>query len=220
MTTKHHIAKHNDQQQLSLFSEPRPEPKQELKPVEVVPEPDTVHQYFFVISTPEPIKNKVISLKQKLNKAVGLSDYNLNSIPHISLMSFHTMQPVNERFIQAVQHLFSQIHSFEVKLNGFEHFVHGAASDTIYAKLSDSEKIKKLYEELHALLGLKVRQFVPHLTIARTIPRRNFKKSFSIVKKHDFREEFVCDHVTILERKLHHGIVGKYHVLKEIRLVA
>ncbi len=214
---KHQITRTTDDHQLSLFSEPKQE---EPKPMVFAPEPDTVHQYFFVIPTPEPVKTKVKSLKQKLNKAVGLSDYNLNTVPNISLMSFHTMQPVNEKFIQAVQHLFSHIHSFEVKLNGFEHFVHGTASDTIYAKLNDSEKIRKLYEELHALLGLKVRSFTPHLTIARTIPRKSFRKSFSLVQKQDFHEEFICDHVTILERKLHHGIVGKYQVLTEIKLVA
>lgn len=199
--------------QLSLF----PEPKQENP---IAPEMDTVHQYFFIISPPDAIKSKVRSLKQKLNRAVGLSNYNLNSVPNISLMSFHTMYPVNDKFIQAVQELFSQINAFEVKLNGFEHFVHGSASDTIYAKLSDSEKITKLYQELHALLGLRVRSFVPHLTIARTVPRANFAKSFSIVKKQDFHEEFVCDHVTILERKLHHGVAGNYQVFKEIKLAA
>ena len=199
--------------QLSLFTEP----KQDTSPV---PEMDTVHQYFFIISPPDTIKSKVKSLKQKLNRAVGLSNYNLNSVPNISLMSFHTMYPVNDKFIQAVQELFSQVNAFEVKLDGFEHFVHGSASDTIYAKLSDSEKITRLYKELHNLLGLRVRSFVPHLTIARTVPRANFAKSFSIVKKQDFHEEFICDHVTILERKLHHGIVGNYQVFKEIKLAA
>jgi 2'-5' RNA ligase len=199
--------------QLSLFPEPKAQ-------TQAAPEMDTVHQYFFIISPPDAIKSKVRSLKQKLNRAVGLSDYNLNSTPSISLMSFHTMYPVNDKFIQAVQELFSQINAFEVKLEGFEHFVHGGASDTIYAKLSDSEKITKLYKELHALLGLRVRSYVPHLTIARTVPRANFAKSFSIVKKQDFHEEFICDHVTILERKLHHGIVGSYQVFKEIKLAA
>ena len=201
--------------QLSLF----PEPKQETQTATVA-EPDTVHQYFFIISPPDAIKSKVRSLKQKLNRAVGLSNYNLHSVPNISLMSFHTMYPVNDKFVQAVQELFARVNAFEVKLDGFEHFVHGTASDTIYAKLSDSEKITRLYEELHALLGLRVRSYVPHLTIARTVPRANFAKSFSIVKKQDFQEEFICDHVTILERKLHHGIVGNYQVFKEIKLAA
>ncbi|MES2762609.1 MAG: 2'-5' RNA ligase family protein [Bacteroidota bacterium] len=208
MTTKKHPSQTTAQAQLSLF----PQAKQEI------PVLDTVHQYFFVISPPEAIKSKVRSLKQKLNRAVGLSDYNLHAVPGISLMSFHTMRPVNERFIQAVQQLFSNNHAFEVKLNGFEHFEHGNVSNTIYAKLHNSDQIVKLYQELHVLLGLRVRSFVPHLTIARTISRSRFEKSFSLVNKNNFDEKFVCNSVTILERKLEHGVVGKYSILKEIKL--
>jgi 2'-5' RNA ligase len=210
MTTKNHPSALTAQTQLSLF----PQVKQES------PALDTVHQYFFIISPPDTVKNKVRSLKQKLNKAVGLSDYNLHSIAHISLMSFHTMRPVNDRFIQAVQQLFSNNEAFEVNFNGFEHFEHGAVSNTIYAKLHNSDQIIKIYRELHILLGLKVRSFVPHLTIARTISRHSFQKSFSLVNKNTFNEKFLCNSVTILERKLQHGVVGKYSVLKEIKLNA
>ncbi len=212
MNTKHNTFASAKEPQLSLFPDPVKETPESL--------PDTVHQYFFIISPPDAVKSKVKSLKHKLNTAVGLSDHNLHSVPHISLMSFHTMWPVNDRFMQVVQQLFSEIHCFEVKLHGYEHFVHGSSSDTIYVKLSDSDKIKLMYQELHNLLGLRVRSFVPHLAIAQTIPRANFGKSFSIVKKHSFDEEFVCETVTLLERKLQHGVAGKYRVLKEIKLAA
>lgn len=208
MTTKNHHSKPVAQTQLSLFSQAKQES----------PVLDTVHQYFFIISPPEAIKSKVRSLKQKLNRAVGLSDYNLNSNGCISLMSFHTMRPVNEHFLQTVQQLFSNNRSFEVKLNGFEHFEHGAVSNTIYAKLHNSDQIVKIYQELHNLLGLRVRSFVPHLTIARTIPRSGFQKSISVLNKSIFDEKFVCNRVTILERKLQHGVVSKYSLLKEIKL--
>ncbi len=193
--------------QLSLFSEAKKE----------IPVLDTVHQYFFIISPPNAIRSKVKLLKHKLHRSIGLSDYNLYSDPHISLMSFHTMQPVNERFIEAVQQLFSKNNTFDINLNGFDHFEHGLTSNTIYVKVEDSNKIYNLYQELHALLGLRVRSFVPHLTVAQTIPRSRFKKSFSLVKKHSVEETFTCNQVTILERKLQHGAVGQYQILKEIK---
>jgi 2'-5' RNA ligase len=193
--------------QLSLFSEAKKES----------PVLDTVHQYFFIISPPDAIKSKVKLLKHKLHREIGLSDYNLNSSEIISLMSFHTMQPVNERFIQAVQQLFSNNHPFQINVSGFDHFEHGTTSNTIYAKLENSEKIIKLYKELHILLGLRVRNFIPHLTIGKALPRAHFKKSFTMIKNHSFEETFTCNKVTILERKLQHGVVGKYHILKEIK---
>jgi 2'-5' RNA ligase len=206
MNAKNQSSVNASSSQLSLFSEVKKES----------PVLDTVHQYFLIIAPPQEIKSKVKSLKYKLHKAVGLSDYNLHSVPHISLMSFHTMRPVNERFFYALQQLFSKNNAFEVDLNGFEYFEHGSESNTIYVKIENSYQIIKVYHELHRLLGLSVREFVPHLTIARTMSRNRLDKSYEMIKQHSFSEKFTCNQVTILERKLQHGVVSNYRVLKEI----
>lgn len=208
MNTKNQTSAYAKSNQLSLFSEPK---KEHAGPVL-----DTVYQYFLIISPPDEIKSKVKSLKYKLHKAVGLSDYNLHSVPHISLMSFHTMRPVNDRFFGALQHLFSKNNSFEVDLNGFDYFEHGSESNTIYVKIENSFQIVRVYHELHSLLGLSVREFVPHLTIARTMSRPRFTRSYEMIKQHAFSEKFSCNQITILERKLQHGVVSNYRVLKEI----
>ena len=106
MNVKNHTLVNASANQLSLFSEVKKEG----------PVLDTVHQYFLIISPPNEIKSKVKSLKYKLHRAGGLSDYNLFSVPHISLMSFHTMRPVNERFFQALQQLFSKNHFSQRKV--------------------------------------------------------------------------------------------------------
>lgn len=208
MNTKNQTSSYAKSNQLSLFSEPK---KEQTEPVL-----DTVYQYFLIISPPDEIKSKVKSLKYKLHKAVGLSDYNLQSVPHISLMSFHTMRPVNERFFGSLQNLFSKNNSFEIDLNGFDFFEHGSESNTIYVRIENSFQIVRVYHELHNLLGLRVREFVPHLTVARTMSRVRFNKSYEMIKQHVFNEKFNCNHITILERKLQHGVVSNYRVLKEI----
>lgn len=210
MNTRNYNSHQAGNSQLTLF----PETKQENQNLE------TLYQYFFIIPLPEVVKSKVKLLKHKVNSVVGLSNYNRQAIPHISLMSFHTTRPVNEKFIQAVQQLFAQNHSFQVKLSGFDAFHHGTASNTIYMNIQGSEQIKKLYCELSHLLGFRIRSFIPHLTIASTVSRSNFEKSLSLVKLHSFEEEFTCRQVTILERKLHNGMVGEYHALKRIQLQA
>lgn len=209
MNVKNQNSAYAKSNQLSLFSEPK---KEQAQPVL-----DTVYQYFLIISPPDEIKSKVKSLKYKLHKAVGLSDYNLHSVPHISLMSFHTMRPVNDRFFGALQHLFSKNNSFEVDLNGFDYFEHGSESNTIYVKIENSFQIVRVYHELHSLLGLRVREFVPHLTVARTMSRPRFTRSYEMIKQHAFSEKFSCNQITILERKLQHGVVSNYRILKEIK---
>ncbi len=209
MNAKNHHAAYAQNNQLSLFSEVKKNEDQQ-------PVLDTVYQYFLIISPPNEVKSKVKSLKYKIHKAVGLSDYNLQSVPHISLMSFHTMKPVNERFFYALQQLFAKNNSFEIDLNGFDYFEHGEAANTIYVKIENSFQIVRVYHELHRLLGLSVREFVPHLTVARTMSRTRFSKSYEMIKQHSFSEKFTCNQVTILERKLQHGVVSNYRVIKEI----
>lgn len=208
MNTRNHHLHQAGNSQLTLF----PEAKQENQSLE------TLYQYFFIITPPDVVKSKVKLLRHKLNTSVALSNYNLHSIPHISLMSFHTTRPVNDKFIQAVQQLFSENRSFQVKLSGFDAFHHGTASNSIYMNIQGSEQIKRLYCELSQLLGFRIRSFVPHLTIARTVARSSFEKSLSIVNQNSFEAEFACRQVTILERKLQNGMVGDYQTLKEIYL--
>jgi 2'-5' RNA ligase len=182
------------------------------------PQLNTVYQYFFVISPPLSIKQNVKSYKHTLDKKVGLSDYNLHAIPNISLMSFHTMKPVNQNFIQAVSNLFANIQKFEIETNGFDCFTHHNSSGTIYAKIEDSGMLTGIYEGLHKLLGLKVRDYTPHLTVARTIPKENFNKAFALLKDKKFKKKFICENITILQRKMEYGSVSNCSVLTQINL--
>src|ERR1700741_2397459 len=124
--------------QLSLF----PEAKNENVAAEAL------YQYLLVISPPEHLKAKVRSLKHKLNDAIGLSNYNMHSVPHISIISFHTLRPVNERFIEAVQNIFLKHDDLSVRLNGFSHFSHASGSNTIYVDIQNSEPIASIHSEL------------------------------------------------------------------------
>lgn len=208
MNTRNHHLNPTGNSQLSLF----PEAKKEQ------PSLETLHQYFFIISPPDVVKSKIKLLRHQINDVVSLSNHNLYSIPHISLMSFHTTRPVNEKFMEAVQCLFSQNRSFQIRLNDFDTFDHGTASNTFYIKIEGSQQITKLYCELNQLLGFRVRSFVPHLTVARTIPRIHFDKSTAVLKQFSIDEKFTCNEVTILERKLQNGMVSDYQVIKKINL--
>lgn len=205
----HQLKQYQGKEQLSLF----PEPKQENTSL------DALYQYFLVIAPPDDIKDKVRGLKHKLHDVSELSDYNLFSVPHISLINFHTIRPVNERFIEAVQNVFVRNQAFEVELNGYDFFLHGNSSYTIYVKIKDTEPIMNLHNELSMLLGLPIRSFTPHLTVARTISRLSFEKGYSTVTKNVFDEQFICNSVTILERKIQNGVVSDYRLLKEVDII-
>jgi hypothetical protein len=106
--------KSKDKAQLSLFnseSEPALEKKQENK-----------YQYLIVVSPSDEIKEKVLELKKKLNVLVPISNFNLRSTPHISIIGFSMKEQLKENFWDKFQLFFSKVPRFVVSLNGFEIF--------------------------------------------------------------------------------------------------
>lgn len=179
---------------------------------------NTVYQYFFVINLPPTLSQSIKQLKLRLNKLIGLSDYNVFATPNITLMSFHTMRPVNQNFITAVQQLLDRNSNFEIQIDGFAHFEHGNVSNTLYAHVHKTDSLNQLYHDLHQLLGLKVRTFIPHLTIARTIPRHKFDKIASLFKNRSIKDQFNCYQISVLQRTIEYGTASKFSVLKEFDL--
>lgn len=207
MNTKSYVYKTQGNAQLSLF----PAEKKE----QVIPE--VLHQYLFLISPPESIKSKVKSLKHVLHQSFGLSKNNLHSIPHISLLSFHSARPVNDHFLSVVRQVFSKTSAFQINLKGYGAF-HHSGSTTLYVNVNDSSHLSMMYKDLTGILGFPAKSFVPHLTVARTISNSDFETANVLVNKHLLEDEFTCSQISILERKFQNGIVSNYKVISNINL--
>lgn len=208
MNVKPNSYKSREKAQLSLF----PEEKKE----QVIPE--VLHQYLFLISPPERIKTKVKDVKHLLHQSFGLSKNNLHSIPHISLLSFHSARPVNEHFLSVVRQIFSKTPAFPICMKGYSSFHHQSGADTLYVKIDNSGHLSAMYKELTNLLGFPAKLFVPHLTVARTISHADFEKACELVNEQLIQDEFLCSQVSILERKFQNGVVTNYRVISNINL--
>jgi 2'-5' RNA ligase len=195
-------------EQLSLFL------KEEYKPIEI----DTVYQYLAVLSPPDESKDKVRRLKYQLNNLAYLGSYNLFSIPHITLAKLQSVHRASDRFGKGLQKEFKEYGKLLIRLNGFNFFSHGNDSKTIYLQIEDTHKIEAIYTQLNTALGIPLKKYVPHLTIAKTISNSQFDDLFPVLPESGFEDSFTCDHILVLERTIRNGKVSHYKPFKKIKL--
>ncbi|MDP2385781.1 MAG: 2'-5' RNA ligase family protein [Bacteroidota bacterium] len=215
----------NESTQLSLFSDAQSAAKTPAKPVSSIVagkkeavSPKAFYQYFMLISPPDTIKKKVKGMKITLNKTIGLSRENLYSIAHISLHSFHQSVPMSPYFLSALQQVLSQSSSFAVKLNGFGLFDSDTNKKTIYSRIENTNHIENIRKQIAELMNIPNKEFVPHLTIARSLEIALSEKAMRIIHQDRLMEQFQCNKITILERKYENGIMSNYKVFHEINL--
>lgn len=200
--------KSKDKAQLSLFEIEVPsEQKKESK-----------FQYLIVVSPSDEIKQKVLEMKNKLNGLVPISSYNLRSTPHISITGFAMAEQLDDNYWDKFQLLFSKVPRFVVSLNGFENFMHGQISNTLYIKIEDPKPFVLLHKMITQFFRINERNYEPHLTVARTLPREALPKINEFIKQHEFKAKFKCTTLTILERSIEGKTTGPYKVCRQIQL--
>ncbi len=200
--------KSKDKAQLSLFEIETPsEPKKESK-----------FQYLIVVSPSEEIKQKVLEMKQKLNGLVPINAYNLRSTPHISITGFSMSERLDNNYWDKFQLLFSKVPRFAVSFNGFENFMHGQISNTLYIKIEDPKPFVELHKKITELFRFNERNYEPHLTVARTLPRESLQKVKTFIEENEFKAKFKCTNLTILERSVDGKSTSAYKVCRQIQL--
>lgn len=200
--------KSKDRAQLSLFEiEASSEQKRESK-----------FQYLIVVSPSDEIKQKVLAMKQTLNDLVSISAYNLRSTPHISITGFAMAEQLGDNYWDKFQLLFSKVPRFVVGLNGFENFMHGQISNTLYIKIEDPKPFVSLHKLITHFFRINERNYEPHLTVARTLPREALPKINKFIEQYEFKAKFKCTTLTILERNVEGKTTGAYKVCRQIQL--
>ncbi len=200
--------KSKDTAQLSLFSiEPDLEKRQDNK-----------YQYLIVVSPSDEIKEKVLELKKKLNVLVPISNFNLRSTPHISIIGFSMKEQLKDDFWNKFQLHFSKVPRFVVSLNGFENFLHGQISNTLFIKIEDAKPFVMLHKISTQFFKINERNYLPQLTVARVLPRESLPIINSFIGEEGFKGKFKCTNITVLERTVEGKTTSAYKVRRQIEL--
>ncbi|TSJ40194.1 2'-5' RNA ligase family protein [Fluviicola chungangensis] len=151
-----------------------------------------LHEYLICVEPDQQTTNKVIQLKHLLHTSIPLSDQVLKSKPHISLCYFEASDFSDELIILKIKQALAGIECFKIGLNGCELWNNGS----FILKVDHTESIHMLQKQLSAHFKGVVQTL--HLTIARTISR----KQFADFSANDFQYSgnFSCDSIVLLKK--------------------
>lgn len=190
--------------------------------------PETRYEYHVFISPPKNVIEDVKVLKDKLKDMAGLAPYN-EAPAHITLASFEAYESVDVR--ENIRNAISGQGAFPIKVDGYHVFEN---SNTLHLKITNPEIIAELAGAIISQRKRKkqlVRQtsildsprrtvkktlsIVPHITIARNIPKTDFDRigDFSVF---EYATAWICEKITVRRRIA--GSDGRFSAYAEIKL--
>ena len=145
--------------------------------------------FFLLISPTDSVVEYVSSLKKFVRATIGHEFDSFNSKAHLTLFQYFDFH--NESKLYSFQERISDFKPFQIHIEGFKTFNN---SRTIFLDIKFICEICALAERL----GHSVRY--PHITIAKNLPPKDFNLVWSELQKFWYKNEFLCDHVTVLKR--------------------
>lgn len=171
--------------------------------------------YLIVLNPSNRVKNSISHCKQRAGEFIG-SYAGLNSIAHISLWHKQNLSPeLIDVFTSILQRKISNVPSTTITIDGFDYFVHGNNLMTIYASVKSNYITDTWFKQVREQFNLKSNDFIPHLTVTKTIHVDAFFSLWPKFNSSSFRMSFVPASISVLERNS--GTPGaKWQVRKEI----
>jgi 2'-5' RNA ligase len=168
--------------------------------------------YLIVLTPPDSVCKRIKRIKDDSAAIVG--DYDgRHSKPHISIQQWPRKKPVwIDALMPKLERELLTMPPLVTGINGFD-FFHHEENPTIYAQLKQSPESAVWFKHLKRFFSGG--SFVPHITIARSLPSPAFKKLWPYVSKQEWNEDFRIDKLTILRRDMI-GHDKSYRVYKEL----
>ena len=156
--------------------------------------------YLMVISPPENIIKEIDRYKRASVNLIGHFE-GMHRTAQITITHQTRCKPfLVQPAIIAMANRLSTMPPVELQINGFAFFTQGHAK-TIYAVIESTVKTDNWFKILKNQMGIKVKNFVPHIIIARNIPVTSFNKLWPNFETREWSETFMVNSLTILHRE-------------------
>jgi 2'-5' RNA ligase len=171
--------------------------------------------YLMIISPPDEIKKEIDRYKRASVNVIGHFE-GMHSTAHITITHQVRCKPfLVYPAISRMQQRLNTMPPIQLQINGFAYFNHGAVSRTIYAIIERTAKTDNWFRLLTGEMGIKVKNFVPHITIAKNIPVTAFNKLWPNFENRQWQAAFSVNSLTVLEKETFVEY-SKYRVHKEL----
>ena len=171
--------------------------------------------YLMIISPPDAIKKDISRYKRASVNVIGHFE-GMHSSAHISITHQTRCKPfLVQPAIERMAVRLNTVSPIELHICGFNYFKHGHSAYTIYAAIESNLHTDNWFKLLRRQMGIKVKNFVPHITIARNIPVTAFNKLWPNFVNRTITETFTAGSLTILQRDTYVEYC-EYRVYKEL----
>lgn len=153
-----------------------------------------IKEFLFVLTPSTPLQEKVSKLKKDAQQLVGYPYRSRYAKAHITLGYCITDQPV--KLIWSIADKVQSITPFTVHIKDCRSLHHGE-NRSICLDVVNKVAVREITENLNELTETVD---TPHLTIARNLPYDDFLKAWYYFETIQYSQNFMCDHITVLER--------------------
>jgi 2'-5' RNA ligase len=168
--------------------------------------PEEVFQYLLLISPISIVNERLWEEKRRLATEFNFQQA-LHAAPHITVIGIYMDESHDELHVQQLQKLTSQFPPLVIDLNGFGSF----GNHTIYAKVEDKSGLLMEYMRvIHLYFGIIFKSAIPHITIARGLPRKIHGLAFPEFSVRAFKYSFTSTEILFLKRR------NERHKFKEL----
>ncbi|SHM01166.1 2'-5' RNA ligase [Mucilaginibacter sp. OK098] len=170
------------------------------------------HDYLIVLSPSESVTNSIKQLKNSSARVIGEYEGHYAKA-HITIQYWPRKRSVwIDPMIPKLERDLQNLSPIILDLNGFDFFDH-QYNPTIYAKINSTPLTEVWFKQLRKYFSRQ--DFIPHITIAKSIPNKAFNKLWPYFQKLEWNEQIKIDRLTILRRDTI-GHDKSYKKIKEI----
>ena len=157
--------------------------------------------YLIIISPPDDIKKMVIKYKRSSVNVIGHFE-GIHCTPHITITHQTRCKPflVQPIIIQWQQKL-NTMPAIALRVTDFDFIDHGSTAKTIYAKIETTPHTLNWFKLLLKQLGIKVKNFVPHIPVVSNIPVTAFNRLWPHFAAGGYSASFTVNSLTILHKE-------------------
>jgi 2'-5' RNA ligase len=157
--------------------------------------------YLMVISLPDHINKEITRYKRASVNHIGHFE-GMHSTAHITVTHQTRCKPFFvQPAIARMEIRLNAINPIELQINGFNFFSHGNMAKTIYAEIEMTSHTETWFKLLTREMGIKVKNYVPHITIAKNIPETAFNRLWPNFESRKLSASFKANGLTILHRE-------------------
>ncbi|MGY3211489.1 2'-5' RNA ligase family protein [Mucilaginibacter sp. HD30] len=162
---------------------------------------ESYKDYLMIISPPDEVIKQISKYKRASANKIGLFK-GMHAIAHISITHQERCKPfMAEPFILNMEKRLLSMQPVELQIKGFNYFTHGAVGFTIYAVVNVAPPNHNWFKLLRQQMGIRVVNFVPHITVVKNISPSLFKKLWPHFENSKYETNFKATSLTILHRE-------------------